>query len=253
MTTIKRFNLLLEDNKQDAEIKASTFETAAKKVCGELGLNLHLTAVFGFGIGFFYPIIYNLVQNSDIDKTAITDESIVMLTICVFAILFKDNKKDIKKLLEELRMHGIYGIAKKLVKVLECVKEFLFIILKNLGKSIITFVDAFSYTTIFVPCAMALNSLITKHHLSIDSFVNHFMMIGLGTLTITAKHYLIDLLNKLKNKFKINIDESKILNFFKTTKDMIVKKFSQYDKDEQVNETSFESEKYLKEIEDEMG
>lgn len=252
MTTIKRFNLLLEDNKQEVEKEASEFESTVNKICKELGLNLHLTAVFGFGIGFFYPIIYNLVQNSDVDKNVITKESIVMLTICVFAILLKDNKKDIKKLLEELRLRGVYGIAKKLVKVLECIKEFIFIILKNLGKSIVTFVDAFSYTTIFVPCAMALNSLVTKHNISIDGFVNHFMMIGLGTLTITAKHYLIDILNKLKNKFKINIDESKILNFFKTTKDMVIKKFSQYDKDEQINETSFESEKYLTEIEGEM-
>lgn len=243
---INKFEPLLE-SKEASESEAKKYENISKKVMSELGLNLHLTATFGFGIGFFYPIVYNLVQNMNITNIEITDEMSVMLTMCVFSILLKDNKKEIKKLLEEIRMNGTYGVAKKLVKGLECIKDIVLLIFKNLGKGIITMVDMFSYSAIFVPCAVALNSIIKSKDLGLDDFINHFITFGIGTLTITAKHLLINLIDKLKS-LGLKLDDNKVLKFFKTTKDTIVKKFGVYSKDEIINEIITESDKYFKEI-----
>lgn len=248
--TIKRFDPLLE-KEEVSKKEANKYLELSSKVSKELGLNLHITASFGFGVGFFYPIIHNLIKNMNLNFE-ITDEMAVMLTMSVFAILFKDNKQQIKKLLEELRLNGTYGIAKKLVRGLECIKDILVVIAKNLGKSVNTIVDIFSYTAIFMPCAMALNSIITKNNLDLDSFINYFITFGIGTLTITAKHYFTDLIDKLKNSFKLKLDDSKLFKSFKTSKDIVVKKFNQFDESEIINETGLlESEKYMEDINNE--
>ncbi len=248
--SIKKFTLL--ENKENLEIKQCTKEESehynetAKKIIDELKLNFDLINIFGFGIGFFYPIVHNLVINMNLN-IEVTDKMIVMLTICVFSILFKENKKDIKKLLEEIRMNGTYGVVKSLLKAFESIKDFFKIIFKNLGKSITSFVDIFSYAALFIPCSDALNKVISVNHLDLKSFINHFVTIGIGAITIVAKNYITDFIKKLNFK----IDLKKFWDFFKIKGVGKVKKFNEFEGVDKINEidTVIESQKYLIEIE----
>lgn len=231
---IKRFSEYADYsiNEDTTEIKKD-WESIQNKVLGDLNLNFHMTAVFGFGIGFFYPIVDSLVRNG-VHNINVTDDMIVMITICIFAIIFKEKKPEIQKLIEELRLRGSFGIMKKVFNCVKFIKDLLSIIFKSCGMIIDKLSDIFNYTMIFVPCLTMLAEVIKTKSLDITSFGDCFSTIGFGLVTITAKHILTTYISKLKDKLK-NLNINSFLNFFKVKSDK-VKTFSDFKQEDLIND-----------------
>lgn len=183
------------------------------KVTNDLKLNFTLITSFGTGISFIYPIVDSLIKNSKLNIN-MSIENIVLLTITSINIFYLESKKsnsnsklekEIKNLLEELKLRGIgNGIVKKLTECLKSLNNIILILLKNTYKTIESFIDMFSYTSILVPILSAITTLVSKNSYTLDTFTNNFISLGIGISTLTAKHGLNWLINKLKNKIYLN-------------------------------------------------
>jgi hypothetical protein len=188
------------------------------KVTNDLKLNFTLITSFGTGISFIYPIVDNLIKNSKLNID-MSIENIVLLTITSISIFYLESRKgkvneklekEVKNLLEELKLRGIgNGIVKKLTECLKALNNIFIILLKNTYKTIESFVDMFSYTSILVPILSAITTLVSKNNYNLDTFSNSFISLGIGITTLTAKHGLNWLIQKLKNKIYLNNDINK--------------------------------------------
>ena len=188
------------------------------KVTNDLKLNFTLITSFGTGISFIYPIVDNLVKNSKLNID-MSIENIVLLTITSISIFYLEYKKgksklqlekEIKNLLVELKLRGIgNGIVKKLTECLKSLNNIFIILLKNTYKTIESFVDMLSYTSILVPILSAISTLVSKNNYTLDSFNNNFISLGIGITTLTAKHGINWLIYKLKNKIHLSKDINK--------------------------------------------
>jgi len=140
------------------ESEDSPFKEVAKKVASDLKLNVSLISTFGAGIGALYPVVDKLMKNMNIDSFNLSSESIVLLTLASFTILYLEEKKskdieeeelltkDAKSMLEELKLRGFgNGIVKKLIKSIKSIKNIFNLIGKHIGAVISGTVDMFTY------------------------------------------------------------------------------------------------------------
>jgi hypothetical protein len=211
-------------NSFDKMIKESdggkSYQKVFNKVISELKLNVSLVATFGASIGAFYPIVEGLMKNMNLDSFIITPESIVLLTLSSVTIIYLQEKKfksteeeeqltkDSKSMLEELRMKGFgNGIVKKLIKSLDSIKNIFSIISKHLGAVIYSFIDMFAYTALLIPILNGIMAIIHKYDLNIETLPQNFLGLAVGVGTIIAKHGIVEIINRIKNKFPINPKE----------------------------------------------
>lgn len=207
---LKSISLITESNEEDKKQE----ENILKKIINDLKLNFNLIGIFGSGIGAFYPIVNSLMAGEKID---ITSEIVVLSTLCAFTIIYLEEKKtdnlekqrkvlnDSKNMLAELKLRGVgNGIIKKIISCLYGIKNIFSIITKHIGSVVSGFLDMFSYTSILIPVMNAIYVLIGKYSMTLDNFVDNFKAISIGIATITAKHFIIDIIKKLKSKFPIN-------------------------------------------------
>jgi hypothetical protein len=211
-------------NSFDKMVKESdggtSYEKVAKKVISDLKLNVSLVATFGAGIGALYPVVQGLMENMNLDSFILTPESIVLLTISSVTIAYLQEKKfksaeeedqltiDSKSMLEELKMKGFgNGIVKKLIKSLESVKNIFLIIGKQLGTVIGGIVDMFAYTSLLIPLLNGVMTIIHKYDLNLETLPQNFLGLAVGVGTIIAKHGIVEIINRIKNKFPINPKE----------------------------------------------
>ena len=198
----------------------SSYEKVAKKVISDLKLNVSLVATFGAGIGALYPVVEGLMKNMNLDSFALTPESIVLLTLASVTITYLEEKKfksveeeaqltkDSKSMLEELKMKGFgNGIVKKLIKSLESVKNIFLIIGKHLGAVVGSVVDMFAYTSLLIPILNGVMAIIHKYDLNLETLPQNFLGLAVGVGTIIAKHGIVEIINRIKNRFPINTKE----------------------------------------------
>ena len=209
-----------------------SWKSIQDKIVSEMNLNMKLVGEFGFGIGFFYPIVSNLVKNMNLDMP-ITNEMIVMLTICVFCVLYKDKKENISKIVEEIRLNGIFHLLKPILKSVNIIKDMFNVICQSTGKVIKSLTELFSYTAMFVPMSNLLSEYIKTSSLNMDTLQNNLLTIGMGIITITGKHIICDFIDKINSKLSISKD--KILSFFKVKNDNI-KTYSEFSEEEKIND-----------------
>lgn len=215
---------------------SDSYKRVEKKVLSDLKLDSKLALTFGAGIGALYPIVEKLMKNMNIQSIEINTETIVLLTIASITIVFLEEKKDMdiakrekltkdsKSMLEELRMRGIGdGIVKKIIKALDSIKNIFSLIGKHIGAIIGGVIDMFAYTSILIPIMNAILFLIGKYDMTPDSVIQNFFSLGVGVSSRIAKHSLIELITKLKNK--LNIDKNKIIGEIETP---VIQKFSNY-------------------------
>lgn len=213
-----------------------SYKRVEKKVLSDLRLDTKLALTFGAGIGAMYPIVGKLMQNMNINSIEVTTETVVLLTIAALTIVYLEEKKDIsveerekltkdsKSMLEELRMRSIGdGIVKKIIKALTSVKNIFSLIGKHIGAVIGGIVDMFSYTAILIPIMNAILFLIGKYELTPDTIVQNFFSLGMGVASKIAKHGLVELISKLKNR--LNINKEKVLGEIETP---VIQRFSSY-------------------------
>jgi hypothetical protein len=211
-------------NSFDKMVKESdggtSYQKVAKKVISDLKLNVSLVATFGAGIGALYPVVQGLMENMNLDSFILTPESIVLLTLSSVTIAYLQEKKfksaeeedqltkDSKSMLEELKMKGFgNGIVKKLIKSLESVKNIFLVIGKHIGAVIGSIVDMFAYTSLLIPLLNGVMSIIHKYDLNLETLPQNFLGLAVGVGTIIAKHGIVEIINRIKNKFPINPKE----------------------------------------------
>lgn len=198
----------------------SSYEKVAKKVISDLKLNLSLVATFGAGIGALYPVVQGIMNNMNLDSFNLTQESIVLLTLAAVTITYLEEKKfksaeeeeqltkDSKSMLEELKMRGFgNGIVKKLMKSLESIKNIFLIIGKHLGAVVGSVIDMFAYTSILIPIMNGVMFIINKYDLNLETLPQNFLGLAVGVGTIIAKHGIVEIINRIKNRFPINTKE----------------------------------------------
>lgn len=197
------------------------YKIVQKKIVSDLKLNSRLIGTFGTGIGAFYPVVNSLMANMGAN-IELTDETIVLATICAITIIFLEEKKfekgseeeqmlkDSKSMLEELKMNGVgNGIIKKIVKALKSTYNIFSIITKHIGAVVNGFTDMFAYTSMLIPVMNAINSIIDKYEFTPDTLVQNFIGLSIGVTTIAAKHSIVNIFDKLKDKFKDKFNFSK--------------------------------------------
>ena len=198
----------------------SSYEKVAKKVISDLKLNLSLVATFGAGIGALYPVVQGIMTNMNLDSFNLTQESIVLLTLASVTITYLEEKKfksveeeeqltkDSKSMLEELKMRGFgNGIVKKLMKSLESIKNIFLIIGKHLGAVVGSIIDMFAYTSLLIPILNGVMFIIHKYDLNLETLPQNFLGLAVGVGTIIAKHGIVEIINRIKNRFPINPKE----------------------------------------------
>jgi hypothetical protein len=111
-------------------------------------------------------------------------------------------------MLEELKMRGFgNGIVKKLMKSLESVKNIFLIIGKHLGAVVGSIIDMFAYTSLLIPIMNGIMYIINKYDLNIETLPQNFLGLAMGVGTIIAKHGIVEIVNRIKNRFPINPKE----------------------------------------------
>ena len=202
------------------ESEDSPFKEVAKKVASDLKLNVSLISTFGAGIGALYPVVDKLMKNMNIDSFNLSSESIVLLTLASFTILYLEEKKskdieeeelltkDAKSMLEELKLRGFgNGIVKKLIKSIKSIKNIFNLIGKHIGAVISGTVDMFAYTSLLIPVMNGILALIGKYDLNMDTLIQNLVGVAAGVVTIIAKHGVLEIIKRLKNKFSIDKEE----------------------------------------------
>lgn len=221
---------------EDPESGLDTYKRIEKKVISDLKLDGKLVLTFGAGIGALYPVIQKMMSNMSIASIEMTAETAVLLTIASVTIAYLEEKKcksaqeeekltkDSKSMLEELRMRGIGdGIVKKVIKALQSIKNVFSLIGKHIGAIVGGVIDMFAYTGVLIPIMNAILFLIGKYEMNPDTIIQNFFSLGVGVASRIAKHSLVELINKLKDRF--NINKEKIVGEIETP---VIQKFSNY-------------------------
>lgn len=236
------------ENISESDSEKNVYKRIQDKVMADLNLNIKLVATFGAGIGSLYPIVEKLMKGSGIGMSDVTPDKVVLLTLAAVAITYLEEKKfksaeeeqelidDSKSMLEELKMRGVgNGIVKKLMKSLESVKNIFSIIGKHLGAVVGGVIDMFAYTSLLIPILNGVLSIVNKYDLTLDTLPQNFLGLAMGIGTIIAKHGIIEILNKIKDKFGINISSKEVIDEIETP---VIQRFatfgdSEKDKDQQ--------------------
>lgn len=209
------------------ESDESGLKRVVRKVVSDLKLNTSLVFTFGAGIAACYPVVEKLMKNMGIESFNLSTDSIVLLTICSLTIVYLEERKfkspeeeailtkDSKSMLEELKMKGIgNGIVKKVIKSLKSIKNIFSLIVKHLGAVVGGVVDMFAYTSLLIPIMNGVISVVNKYNLTLDTLPQNFLGLAAGVATIITKHGIVEVLNKLKDRFPINkkkvIDEIEV-------------------------------------------
>jgi hypothetical protein len=153
------------------------------------------------------------------EKVELTIETVVLSTITAITIIYLEEKKpsnpeeeykiekDAKSLLEESRMKGVGdGIIKKIIKALQSIKDIFKMVIKHTGATISGFIDLFAYVSMMIPMLNAVMYIIGKYDLNLDTMITNFAGLTMGIATIIAKHGIIDIINRIKDRFPINKD-----------------------------------------------
>jgi hypothetical protein len=99
------------------------------------------------------------------------------------------------------------GLVKKLIKGLTSIKNIFSLIGKHLGAVVNGVIDMFAYTSLLIPIMNGINFIVGKHDLNLETLPQNFLGLAMGIGTIIAKHGIIEIINKIKNRFPINPKE----------------------------------------------
>lgn len=202
-----------------SKFKKSTFMDVVMKIWKDFRSDFKMSLTFGMGISAFFPIVDKLMKNMNINSFDLSEESIVLLTITSFTIIYIGEKnltaqqeenytKYSKYLLEELKLRGIgNGIVKKMIKCINSIKNIFDIIARHMGATIYNIVEMFEYTAIFIPMLNGVMYIIGKYELNVDTMIQNFIGLGIGVSTIISKNGIKYILNKING-----VDKKEILN-----------------------------------------
>ena len=182
----------------------SSWKKEFEKVKKQLGVQFFFISTFGMGITVFFPVIQNLIDNSNIEMN-LSKPDVVMLTICAISILANENKNSIDKIKEKLQEKNLLGLLGDVVKSIKSIKNILFKTFEKIGDVVFKdggILDLLGYTALFVPSLEILLNLINEEGLSINKIIGLGLSYGLGVSTFFFKNFINRLLNKLQKSPK---------------------------------------------------
>lgn len=189
--------------------------TILNKFQSDLKFNVGLITTFGTGLSYMIPVVNNIIKNTKSCLTIDTSpENMCLLALTAISILYLEEKKsgnvskeDVKNLLTELKLRGIgNGIVKKLVNCLKSISKLVYQLFKNTPNVVNNLIDMFSYTALFLPTMNALMSVTSQYDWNLDNIVGNLASLGTGLVTILGKNGIKVLINKLKNKWGLEVN-----------------------------------------------
>jgi hypothetical protein len=213
---VESFNSMINESNE----KKEEYESILKKVVKDLSLNFSFIGTFGTGLSFMCPIIDELIKNSNL-KIEMNLKTVVLISITALSIVYLEEKKsklsskeaedlknDSKSLLTELKLVGVgNGIIKKMTECIKSIGNIFKIIFKRSRQVVSTFFDLFGYTALLLPVINAIYYMIGKYDMNIDTLTTNFLSLGLGVATLTAKHGINYIIDKIKNVVKVDIEK----------------------------------------------
>lgn len=197
----KDFNSL-ETNLITENINITKYKKLYDNVIKELNVNFYFVATFGTVIAVFYPLFAELVKNSNLEFT-VSQIDIVLLSVCALAVLFNENKQHIGKMKNIIEEKGYSELLDKFIAFITNANSIFKVIAKNTGKVVVSIIDMFSYTALYVPFYLGLLDMIDAYNIGLDTFTSSVSTTGLvlstsiGILTITMKHFISMLIKKI--------------------------------------------------------
>jgi len=214
----KDFNTL-KSNLIVEKININKYNKSYNKILKELNINFYFITTFGTSIVAYFPIFEELVKNSNLN-IKLSQSDIILLSICALAVLFNENKQNITKLKSLIEEKGYLELLQKFIDFITNINLLFKMIAKNTGKSLITLIDMFSYTALYVPFLLGLFDLIELYNVGLDTFTQTtttsglLISTGIGVLTISIKHFLKMLIKKINRlSKKNNLKETIYLDF----------------------------------------
>lgn len=204
------YNLLLEQKTPGQAAKHHHEKEKSgnniEKLISQLSYEYSFVFIFAPAVKALYPIIETLVTEMNL-PTEISKSSIVYLTICLVGILLKEPKSKYIDLITKLKNEKIYHLLKPLITSMEGIKNIFKFIAKKLTKVVSSFGEMFAYTALFVPFAMIFNDIGQSPETSLASILSDISSNGVGKLLTTsvgvglfaAKHFIYDMIDKLKS------------------------------------------------------
>jgi len=191
----EKFNL----NNIDLILEKKTFskyKDIQHKVLKEYGTQLYFVATFNSAIVSLYPVVYQIIMNSDLN-IQISTYQIVLLTIFVIAEILHVNNEAINKIKNRLNDDGLIKYIKDIKNVIFSVEKIVKIISRTIGKTISLFTDMLGYVAILVPINEALVEILKQDGLDIETLPRKILGLGIGLGIITLKNIIIRILEKL--------------------------------------------------------
>lgn len=238
------FEYLFSDIITESSKIPTNIEKILKSLSKDLKFNYGLVLTFGVGVRAMFPIIENLIKNSNIN-IELTTENVVLITLATISITYleesgnktgiekipcskckskgcgdctngftisKVSKSDTNTILEELKLRGVgNGIIKKLVECFKSIGNIAKILFRNSKYIINGLMNMLAYTAILLPTMNAISFLIGKYDLTIDTLIGNFLSLGVGITTFIAKNGINYLINKFKDRFELPIDKKEVL------------------------------------------
>lgn len=221
----------------ESETDKNKYSDVLKKIVNDLKLNVSLISTFGFGIGAMCPIVDKLMKNKGLVSADLSIQTIVLLTATAISIIYLEERKngnkltkDIKSMLEELKLKGVgNGIVKKVINSFSSIKNIFYIIIKKSKVAISGVLDMFAYSAFLLPVLNGVNFIIGKYDLNIDTLPENFIGLSIGLGTIIAKNGIIDIVKRIKGKFnkKEIINDEELDNI----ESDVIKNFSTFSSD----------------------
>jgi hypothetical protein len=138
-----------------------------------------------------------------------TEKDIVLLAICAFAIIFKENKSSIDKAMVVIREKSLGDYVKLFVDAIMNVKELFSKIAAQFGKVVSEIVGMFAYTALLIPAISAINFVIKSYGLNFKQFHDLLnnpegiaISTGIGIITITLKQIMNAITRKISKSTK---------------------------------------------------
>jgi hypothetical protein len=216
MRNIKNFNtfVLEQINIADMQVKPDKIKRLCNKITNEIGFNLYLINTFSVAITVFYPVIENLIKYGKFN-IEVNEYNIVLLTICAFTVLLRENKEKVKLLFKLANSKGISNEdIDKFINQISTIRDIFYLITKNTSKVVSAFVDMLAYTALLVPFMCVLNTLITEKLIDTEYLINSLPALEISLGSMGLKLFLNRIVHRLdiinSNRFQ-NIDNVKPL------------------------------------------
>lgn len=202
----------LEENLLELnESNKDGFDNILSELSRDLKFNFYLVATFGAGIKAIYPVVEGLLKNGSLN-IELNKENVILLSLASLVIAYTEVKKDdtiskkeIKSILEELKLRGIgNGIVKKMVACINVIGDIVKVLFKGTGYAINGLFDMFGYTSLLIPCMNAITYVVNNNSFDMDSLISNLGVAGVGVTTLLAKKAFNNLYNLLRKKIKIN-------------------------------------------------